>query len=238
MAGVLIPGDEAVHVWRVELDRAAPADALSVDERVRAARFLRDIDRERFVSARTALRHVLGAYLRCPAHRVAFRYAARGKPSLDRDPAPLAFNLSHSHDLALIAIARGGALGVDVERHRAIDVAALASTSFSVAEQRELAAMPSGERLSAFFRGWTRKEALAKAHGDGLHLPMDRFTVSLDPSADVRLRADAPGLAARGTIRSRAIGDDHAAALAIEGASPTISWFRFDWDRLAITRDG
>jgi 4'-phosphopantetheinyl transferase len=213
--------DGAVDVWRVELDRVEPA-MLSADERARAARFARDLDRDRFVAARTALRRVLGAYLDCAAERVAFRYGARGKPSLDLDPAPLAFNLSHSHGLALIAIARAPAVGVDVEHHRAIDADALAASGFSPAERRALAAFAPRDRLAAFFRGWTRKEATIKAHGDGLYLPLDRFTVSLDDTDDVSI--DPPGVA----IRSLATGDDSSAALAIAGAAPTISWFTYE----------
>ena len=213
--------DDAVHVWRVELDRVEPA-TLSADERARAARFARDIDRARFVASRTALRRVLGDYLGYAAELVSFRYGARGKPSLDLEPAPLDFNLSHSRGVALVAVARARAVGVDVERHRAVDPDALAASCFSPAEQRALAAIAPRDRLAAFFRGWTRKEALIKAHGDGLYLPLDRFTVSLDDTVHVSI--DTPGF----TIRSLSVGHDTSAALAIVGAPPSISWFDFN----------
>ncbi|MFQ6018930.1 MAG: 4'-phosphopantetheinyl transferase family protein, partial [Kiloniellaceae bacterium] len=108
-----------VHVWRVALDvgpkHAAGLEAMiSADERARAARYRRAENRIRFIAGRGTLRRLLGAYLRRDPRALAFGYGAWGKPVLI-EGGGLAFNLSHARDLALVAVARGCDVGVDVE---------------------------------------------------------------------------------------------------------------------------
>jgi 4'-phosphopantetheinyl transferase len=182
--------DDEVRVWIVDLDaglvpgadveKAEPGaelEVLSAEERERAARFVRPLDRRRFARCRAALREILGRLLGEPAVAVRFRAAARGKPELDQAPGgdpraerrALRFNVSHSSDLALIAVCRGRELGVDLERVRPIPEAArIVGSFFTTAEQAEFAAIPAAARDLAFHRGWTRKEAVLKGYGMGL----------------------------------------------------------------------
>jgi 4'-phosphopantetheinyl transferase len=221
-----LPADE-VHVWRAPLD-VAPSrlpglqGALSDDERQRAARFLLQRHRDRFIVARAALRDVLARYLGVRPEELAFRYARHGKPSLETEAGShwLRFNLTHSHDLALVALARDRELGVDVEHlHRQVEAERIAERFFSPREAAVLLDLPAGMRHEAFFACWTRKEAYVKAQGGGLTIPLDRFHVSLAPGEPAALLAtdDAPEEAARWSMRTLDPGPGYTGALAVEG---------------------
>lgn len=214
--------DGAVHVWALALDEPAAAPerwwaSLSADERARAERFRFERDRRRFVAAHGQLRALLGRYCGRPAHAVAFTFNAYGKPAVP--DAALSFNLSHSGEVALIAVAAAGRLGVDVEVVRA-DLAglAIAEQFFTSAEVAELRGLPEAERVPAFFNCWTRKEAFVKARGEGLSLPLKDFDVSLAPGAPAALlhtRPD-PAEAARWTLMALEPADGYVAALATD----------------------
>src|SRR5205085_2573900 len=112
-----------VHVWRANLDRTAEdvrqfQQLLSVDEQERAARYHFPRDRDHFIVGRGLLRTILGHYLERDPAGLSFCYNPQGKPGLDRESA-LAFNVAHSHGLALYAFTQGRAVGVDVEKVRA-----------------------------------------------------------------------------------------------------------------------
>ena len=105
-----------VHSWCVRLDVPPETSAdlyatLTSDEQNRSARLRFERDRRRFVVARGVLRELLGSYLGIPAGAVRFVYNAFGKPELSPELGRLKFNLSHSADLALIAIAADAEIG-------------------------------------------------------------------------------------------------------------------------------
>lgn len=240
-------GAGEAHVWRFGLDPGADALSalerlLSPDELRRADRFRRPDLRRRFVTARAGLRRVLAGYAGCPAGRIAFAYGPHGKPSL-ASPAgetPFEFNLSHSGEVALLAVTRAGAVGVDVEAVRPMEDhgGRLIGRYFSAREQAEFLALPDGERLAAFFRGWTRKEAFLKAVGTGLATELHSFDISLGPSAPpaVLRVGDDPGAEARWSLREIDPGPGYAAALAVEtrGGPLRVALFEFDpGDRLS-----
>lgn len=214
-------GADEVHVWRITLEPppaglARLAARLSPDERRRAARFHFERDRRRFHAARGALREVLAGYLGEEPERLGFVEGLHGKPGLAQaHGGELRFNLSHSGELALCAVSRRE-LGVDIEQLRALpDAGALARRFFSADETAALEALPATERLSAFFRCWTRKEAYLKAVGAGLLQPLDGFDVSLFPEAgectlDVRGRPDET---ARWSLLGLEVGAGYAAAV-------------------------
>ena len=136
----------------------------------------------------------------------------------------LSFNLSHSHGLALFAITRVRRIGIDLERIRTdCPCGQIAERFFSSRESAKLQALPAMEKLRAFFACWTRKEAYAKAKGEGLSLPFDQFEVSLSPQEPpmlLEVHGDRHE-ASRWSIQELFLGDDYVAALAIEG---------HDWD--------
>jgi 4'-phosphopantetheinyl transferase len=184
-------GAAEVLVLQCSLDQAsatASAPSLSTDEAVRAARLHRPQDRELFVRGRAWLRSVLGDYLGVPPHEVRFVIGEHGKPALAAPHAWLRINLSHTGSLALLALTRAGAVGIDVEAIRAMsDVAAIARRQFASSEWLRWSQLPPAQQLSAFYACWTRKEAFVKAVGAGLSLPLDGFEVAFEPARPAAL---------------------------------------------------
>ena len=148
--------------------------------------------------ARGTLRALLGRFLDADPRSLSFAYGPHGKPALEG--VPLAFNLSHSADLALIALAREGELGVDVEAIRERVNIEEVATTFAPPETAALLAVPEEARRDAFFAAWTRKEAYIKAIGTGFSLAPHRFVVSVAPDADAALlrRRTTSAIAPRG----------------------------------------
>jgi 4'-phosphopantetheinyl transferase len=201
---------------------------LSPDECERAACFLRPEDRHRFVWTRAVLRMLLAGYLRTEPDEVRLTYGRYGKPALQGEGGP-AFNVSHSGNVALIAVAPAGAVGVDVEKVRDVDLAQVARHVYAPAEQAAAAALPPALRTEAFFRCWTRKEAWLKARGDGLAVDPTTFSVPLGPvRAFELLHREAPALSpARWTIWDVAVGDGYQGAVAIPGTGRALRGW--DW---------
>lgn len=228
------PAADEVHVWRASLAGGPGPDevaALSPEETERAARFTKPEGRARFVVARATVRGVLAHELGGEAWALRFATGPHGKPLLD-PPGPVRFNLSHSGDVLLVAVARYREVGVDVERIKpTIDHAALARRFFSPTENEQLCSLPPDSRPGAFFAAWTRKEALLKAWGVGLSLPLDRFDVSLLPSRPARLLGarQGPGRSGQWSVHELDVGRGYAAALAVEGALGSLTCRL--WDR-------
>ncbi len=171
----------------VPVERLAELQAsLSEDERLRAGRFVLELHRRRFAAARGTLRELLARELGEAPRALCFEYGPHGKPRLRG--AELFFNVSHSQDRALYALARGRELGVDIEALREdLDHEAIATRFFSTSEREALRLVTAAERASAFFSIWTRKEAFVKLLGGGLAIALDSFDVSLDePSGLLR----------------------------------------------------
>jgi 4'-phosphopantetheinyl transferase len=177
-------------IWLADLDAADGGDAdlllLSDDERARAGRFVFDVHRRRFIACRAWMRTRLAARLGRPPATLRFDYGPVGKPSL-AGGGTLRFNVSHSDRYALLGMADGLEIGVDIERLRPLsDMDALAERVFSAAERATLAAVPADQKVEAFYAGWTRKEAYIKARGEGIAL-LQSIEVSLSPGDPPRL---------------------------------------------------
>jgi 4'-phosphopantetheinyl transferase len=194
---------------------------LSVDERVRADGFRFQKDRERFIVAHGLVRTVLSGYLDCAPAELRFLRNARGKPHLDGTrTVDLRFNLSHSHDIALLALAEGREVGVDIEHERPdLDILELAERFFAAEEFRALRGLPKDARRSAFFQSWTRKEALLKAAGHGLNDGLNRpglSAIGKSPLTQITLRSSMGPF--HGSVRDLSVDAGYAAALAVEGS--------------------
>jgi 4'-phosphopantetheinyl transferase len=183
-----------VDVWSVRLDEPARAGSevvvLSPDEVARANRFHFERDRIHFTRCRSALRALLASYLAIPASEICFEYLASGKPQLaaGQNPSALQFNVSHSANMALIAVGSKYRLGVDIEKIRSdVDTTTLAERFFSLRERAGLQALPDHLRVPGFFACWTRKEAFLKATGEGLSFPLADFSVTTHPDLDPEL---------------------------------------------------
>jgi len=227
----------APHVWAARLDvpaaaRANFASTLSPLETERAARFHFARHRDRFIAARGLLRSLLGHYLQIVPSKIEFDYGPNGKPLLPGAFAKeqLHFNLTHSEDLALIAVARGEPVGVDVERIRTLsDADELVSRFFSVRENASFQKLPESQRPAAFFNLWTRKEAWLKATGEGIGHLLNRVEVSFLPGEPASLLS-LPGelyVNAPWTLQDLAPAPGFAAALAFPGPQRSICTFQF-----------
>jgi 4'-phosphopantetheinyl transferase len=224
-----------VHVWCARLRTPASVErrlwqTLDADERSRAARLLARDARTRYIASHGLLRHVLGAYLTTSPDRVRYRYTPRGQPQIvrPRGAPPIEFSLSHSAELALFAVAFGRPIGVDVEEIRADrDVVGLAARFFSAAESAVLTALAPEDRVDAFYRAWTRKEAYVKARGEGLSVPLDSFDVSLAPGVPAALLRSSRGPAEvrRWDVVGVAPAPGYAAAVVVgAGIARIIGW--------------
>jgi 4'-phosphopantetheinyl transferase len=221
-----LPADE-VQLWRGDLEALAADESrwqkvLSSDESTRAARFHFSRDRQRFVASRALLRTVLSCYLATDASSVSFSYSKKGKPGLGpaHGGSDIRFNIAHSGGIALLAFTRHREIGVDVEQVRHdFDSGAIARRFFSTHEQNQLADLPAEEKVDAFFRCWTRKEAYIKATGDGLSLPLDQFDVSLAAGETNALLATRPDGSEAGSWRLQEVpgGLGYVAALCVRG---------------------
>lgn len=186
---------ELIHVHAFPLDIHAAQigyleTLLDPDERSHVDRFNRNRLKARWIVGRGRLKQILSRYCDYDAKRIRFAEVANGKPTLqiDQDAPRLHFNLSHSGDLGVVAITRVAPVGVDIEHVREIaDLDGIAARFFSPDEQSQLGAIPASERQSAFFRCWTRKEAVIKATGEGLAARLDSFAVSLSRQSTSRL---------------------------------------------------
>jgi 4'-phosphopantetheinyl transferase len=215
---------DEVHVWRASLNRPAAdyARLLSRDEQARADRFRFEQERRRFIVGRGALRIILGRYLNSPPEKIKFEYHAHGKPSLSDGllQPELHFNLSHSGEMALLAVVKRREVGIDIETLRPnLDAGKLANQFFSPAEKAELETLPSDRRLASFFSGWTRKEAYLKARGEGMTYPLDQFSVSIDcdkPAKLLDVKND-PRELSRWSFHTLAPAPGYIGALVVEG---------------------
>ncbi|HYX30787.1 MAG TPA: 4'-phosphopantetheinyl transferase superfamily protein [Pyrinomonadaceae bacterium] len=213
-----------VHVWRARLDVAwswAFDEALCLEDRARADRFKFESDRRKFCAARASLRLILARYLQVKPSRLKLETGEFGKPFLaDKNQGQgLRFNLSHSHQLALIAVTREREVGVDIEFMRSDFVTnEVATHFFSRAEVEQFNVVPPESRTCAFFNCWTRKEAYIKARGEGLYCPLDQFDVSVAPDTPAMLLDSrvAPRDAQRWTFSDISAGDRYAGAIAVE----------------------
>lgn len=171
----------ATVVWKIDLSdlrfhRGNWQKILSSEEIEKANSFHFPEDCRRFIAAHYALRLILSDYSEQEPQNLKFATNDFGKPFLvDSD---LKFNLSHSNELALVAVANGGEIGVDVESFdKKIEHAESITQIFS---PEEAAFFKNCEQTSAnkeFFRLWTRKEAFVKAKGEGLSTPLHSFSV-------------------------------------------------------------
>jgi 4'-phosphopantetheinyl transferase len=220
---------DEIHVWATWLNCAPERLAelsrtLSQSEQARAAKFKFEVHRNRYIVGRGFLRATLGRYLQKDPAMLDFVYSAHDKPELAPGSArdPIHFNLAHSGDLALLAVTRVGAIGVDVECIRPVkDVEDLVTRFFSPRENELFQKLATEEKPGAFFNLWTRKEALLKATGLGIAGGLNRVEVSFldeEPSRLLFIDGDA-AKASQWTLQALAPVRDFVGAVAIQAGN-------------------
>lgn len=212
-----------IDIWRVEMAAAwskrLDVSTLAREEFERAMGFKSALDRCRYLVTHVALREILTRYLGGSAGELRFSVGRSGKPEVEA--SSIAFSASHSGGFTLIAVGREEELGVDIELVRGFpDVLRVARHVLPPWEAKGLRSMGRDERILAFFRCWTRREAYVKARGYGLAREPDDREVAGPPQKDSRRSAD-EGMAqiksAEWTIVNLAVGIGYAAALAVHG---------------------
>lgn len=171
----------SIDVWKIDLsdDRFLPdksAQILSIEETSKSNSFHFSVDRNNFISSHIALRLILSTYLNQKPHLLNFFTNKYGKPFLT--DSTLKFNLSHSGEIALVAICENDEIGIDVELlSDEINYTETARNFFSKNETYYLDSVSKTNLRKEFFRIWTRKEAFIKAEGRGLAIPLQSFSV-------------------------------------------------------------
>lgn len=188
--------DEAIHVWSLDYQAA---------------------------QKRQPLLRTLSVYLGVDADEVTLVEGAHGRPQLaSAHDSTLNFNWSHSGAHALIAVARGIAPGIDLERRRPQPRALpLARRFFDSDEAESLAALPDEARAAAFLELWTAKEALLKAHGHGISYGLQRLRILSTPERLRLLRFDGEDTEAW-QLQRLAVAPNLIAALAWRGPTRAI----------------
>jgi 4'-phosphopantetheinyl transferase len=232
-----------VHVWVIRLDARDDDQRvirrwLSEDELSRAAAFVFEQHRRRFVVCRGALRAILAGYLRMPPKDVTFRYGRQGKPYLDgaRHGAGLSFNTSHSDDLALVAVARSRELGVDLEHVRPMDgIDDIVARDFARNERLAFRRAAPASRLATFYGVWTLKEAWLKASGVGINRRLRELDVTVLSVRPTRLpeAAAAPDDRWWSARMMRPAPGYVAAIVADAGDASLLTLGVMEWSRLA-----
>ncbi len=211
-------------IWLMRLDEAIFTtddhyDVLSDDEIQTASRYVFVQDRHRFVRCRLALRKILACYLGLHPSEIEFSYSRYGKPFIDR--SPVRFNLSHSRDIALIAVTMRQEIGVDIEFvDPGFDFLSVASFVFSDAELDQLKLISTdAEQLKYFYTGWTRKEAVLKAIGQGFSTPLEqqREISKMDKNGEVVFTSNMENNLVDWSLNSLVAPDNYVAALSVEG---------------------
>lgn len=227
---IQISKSSEIHIWRIELDREENAikrfePLLSRDERLRSEQILFNHERRRYVITHGALRAILAGYIGKHPETLRFGRGRFGKPFLADPPGSVAFNLSHSEGLSLIAVTAGQSVGIDVEKVRQLkSLKLILNRYFTVEERRYIDSTPEPNKTQAFFTLWTRREAAAKALGLNLAAALVKIRIPLFPFGGSTIVSHFRGIEGiSGNIgdswyvRDLKIGADHRGAVCVEG---------------------
>lgn len=217
---------QVVRLWAVPPSGANLAECeqdLSSDELERARRFRVAGAQRQYVVGRSALRRILARFIGKPATELHFKYTATGKPLLAVPAATdLSFNLSHSGDWVVIAVAQNRRVGVDLELIQdRPELRQIARSFWAESEWAALERVPAQRWLHAFYRVWTRKEAVLKACGRGIAGGLGRPEVSAalnDGEPPACLQAGCDGT--QWAIYDLVLDPRYAVALAVEEPGP------------------
>ncbi|GAA3009804.1 4'-phosphopantetheinyl transferase family protein [Streptomyces fulvorobeus] len=184
-----------VSLWCVRTARAPDRAVrtarllLSAAERARMAQLRSPVDRDAFALGQAVLRRCLGDLTGEAPRALRFTRQENGKPELAgaARASGLAFNLSHTAGLVLLAVTGGGPVGTDVERVRRVAAARIAARYFPADEAAAVEARAGREAWDLFFRLWVRKEACVKAWGGRLREGM-RTPVCLEDPGPAAVR--------------------------------------------------
>ncbi len=229
-----------VDIWTIRLDLppeaiATAANLLSAEERARVDAFRHEQARRNYIASHAALRQILTDCLKERSKftppEIPFRTNSYGKPALAGPvEGRLEFNLTHSGDIALVAITSSTEVGVDVEIVRPMpDALQIAKRFFSTAESDALKQLPAAEQANAFLNLWTRKESFVKATGLGIANSLTRFEITSGTEAAVKTIDGDAHLAAQWTLHSFQPAPGYLAAVAVRSPGAQFAFHTFEF---------
>jgi 4'-phosphopantetheinyl transferase len=231
---------DAVHIWRGRAPDTLPPDDTDLlsEEELQMVRRLPDAAAVRYAAAHVAVRRVLCAYLGVPPREVVLgrrpcprcAHPRHGRPRIDWPPTDLDFNLSRSGPHWLLAVVAGHQVGVDLEDDRSLDVDGASQLVMSALELAHVRARPDATaRTHAFFRCWTRKEAVVKAIGVGIITDLSEVDVRPAEDGPVLVTHAEPNSPDTWLVQDLPRVDGVFAALAREaGAAGPVEFHRYE----------
>jgi 4'-phosphopantetheinyl transferase len=181
----LFLNNNELHIWRAIWDDSFVnslshfMELLSNDELNRAKKYHFERDRQKFIFWRGSFKSILSKYVNISAPNIQFNYNSYGKPSLKNVffEKSVQFNISHSQSVAIYAFTFKDPVGIDIEYMRTdFDWQPIAQQFFTARENETLQKAESSTQ--AFYYHWTRKEAIVKALGKGLYIPLSDIDIA------------------------------------------------------------
>lgn len=183
--------DNNFHIWEIPLDILGINlndcfQKLSQEEKKVAMRFQFEKHRRRYIISHAAMREIFSTYLNVPNSEITVHVAEHGKPYLENNP--LYFNLSHSHEMALLGLSFQGNVGVDIEyMNPSINFMSIAERYFTPEEVSQLKDVPLEARYQHFYLCWSAKEAYLKAKGIGIATHLKMFTLGIQTLNEIKI---------------------------------------------------
>lgn len=208
-------------LWQIDIADAAVDynqnwSILDQHEQIQAQAFNHPERQKHYVATRACLRLILAEALNESPQKLEIRRTEYGKPYLVDFP-DLAFNLSHSGNKLVIAIAKNYALGVDIETYKPRkNLSALVEKCFAETEQRYWQQLPDALKVSSFYQLWTRKEAFVKATGRGIALGLNQCVLKPENHNEFLAVPTAYGAASAWRIHDIAVGDTMCGAVVLK----------------------
>lgn len=222
-------GNDEIRIWHGSVDADAEANPaywqlLDIAERTQAEKFKTPRLRQRYVHIHGCIRQLLASILKVSPQTLRIARTGHGKPYLVDYP-DLAFNLSHSGDSFVLAVAWCCQLGIDIEFHQPrVNVQGLVDRCFGEAEIGYWQTLSDADKTPAFYRFWTRKEAFVKATGLGITLGLNRCIINPQLPSGFLSVPEICGVASAWRIYDLDVGQGACAALVVDKAHAVIRW--------------
>ncbi|KAB8031077.1 4'-phosphopantetheinyl transferase family protein [Fluviispira multicolorata] len=228
-----------IHLWRVRLSQEERllqnlTKFLTYEEVEKANKFYKNIDKIRYIFARSILKLLISNYLSLDAKNIHFSYSKYFKPflAINKNLLNLKFNMTHAGNWISYAFTLEDEIGIDIEEYKNdFDMTGSAKLVFSPEEFCLWQELPENEKCASFFHIWSCKEAIMKAIGLGFHYPPEKITVSINPFIPCSFIEDknCNHNLSDWTLEKFNIDNNYSAAFAIKKKNINLSLFEWDF---------